>query len=480
MKTQFRREQIGSFSLYAALIAFLTYIMYQAPLISDDFIFFDLSFTSFSSVIDYVLHYGNGRVLGNLSVVLLVHHKFLCALVKALVVFGIIYYSYRIMAKKNSVSSFLVAFLLFLGITPELFGQTMTWTSGFMNYIPPILLFLVCYYLLFTKADCKVYGYVLLFVFAFMSCLYVEHCTVIYLFLSVVFLAYTFIKNKKQLKAALSYFAGCFLGTACMFLVPMMFEATTSPLQNYRTMPADFMDLVYRTEDCLIGAVCLYSCSTVLLIVASLSILRILKSRQKKNTFFLIIRKSIYIIYPIISGLHHIFFRELDSIVSLRFVMLGGGLALYLSCYLFDIIKSPKQVKKAVFICWFLSILSLAPFFIIRPFGERCMYFSYFFVALSIYYVYVYSKQGDPHSDRTDHILISVFSAALVTVLVIEFTKIGKMDRIRTKYIEQQVQKGAHSITIDEFDSRYTFETWLVHKLYYYEKPGDITFIIEQ
>ncbi len=80
----------GAMIAFLGTTAFVFVLGLLSPLISDDFIFSRLEFSSFRELIQYVLYYGNGRVLGNLSVLLTINVPWLTALIKAVAVAGIV------------------------------------------------------------------------------------------------------------------------------------------------------------------------------------------------------------------------------------------------------------------------------------------------------------------------------------------------------------------------------------------------------
>ena len=85
--TQYARAVV-----YLISVCILLYIFWDMPLFSDDFEFADLVRTkSVAEVIEYILYYGNGRLLGNTMAILLVNaDAWISAFIKAAVVLGIV------------------------------------------------------------------------------------------------------------------------------------------------------------------------------------------------------------------------------------------------------------------------------------------------------------------------------------------------------------------------------------------------------
>ena len=133
--------------LFGMSVLFFAFIMYCAPMASDDYEFFSLDFSGASEIVNYVLYYGNGRVLGNLGAICLTQNPVLSVLVKALLISGIIFLVPAILDVRNP-NGYLLSFLLFVTIPAKLFGEVYTWTSGFQNYLPPVWTTLMILFLL--------------------------------------------------------------------------------------------------------------------------------------------------------------------------------------------------------------------------------------------------------------------------------------------------------------------------------------------
>jgi hypothetical protein len=115
--------------------------------------FKSLKLKSLSEIVQYVLRYGNGRFLGNASVFYLLDSTILRVIIKTAVISLVIF----MITKVTDICSpviYMASFFLIIGIPPRIFSQVFAWTSGYNNYIPPVLCMLFCLYLiLHTSAD---------------------------------------------------------------------------------------------------------------------------------------------------------------------------------------------------------------------------------------------------------------------------------------------------------------------------------------
>ena len=99
----------------------------------------------------YSLYYGNGRLLGNIGACILNNNRIVCVIVKVVMILAMMLLIPKVINIKNKVLEYII-YLMLLGTAPEIFGQVFVWTSGFQNYIPPIVFMLACMWI------CKCYS----------------------------------------------------------------------------------------------------------------------------------------------------------------------------------------------------------------------------------------------------------------------------------------------------------------------------------
>lgn len=90
----------------------------------------------------------NGRYAGNLLVMTLTRSKALCVAVMALC-FVLTGFLPSVFAGAKRITPFALGTVLLLIIPGDVFAQSIVWTSGFSNYVPPALLTLL--YFILTK-----------------------------------------------------------------------------------------------------------------------------------------------------------------------------------------------------------------------------------------------------------------------------------------------------------------------------------------
>ena len=77
--------------LFVCVFLFLIFVMWCSPMVSDDYEFAAKKFASAGELLNYVLYYGNGRLLGNISALTMVAAPVAAMVFKALVVASVIF-----------------------------------------------------------------------------------------------------------------------------------------------------------------------------------------------------------------------------------------------------------------------------------------------------------------------------------------------------------------------------------------------------
>lgn len=458
---------------YIILFAFFYFLMYRSPLISDDFEFANLKYTSFSELFNYALHYGNGRVLGNVGAVFFVNYPIINAIIKSAIICALVYLLPKTIKNGNSADSY-CACLLVLGISSAIFGQVYSWTSGFMNYVPPVVIMLFCLHAVRYSLNRSRIIDLLLALVGFVGQLFVEHVTVVNILIAGL-LIFIYIKEKETRRTrAIIWFVSGILGAMVMFLVPKIFYISNNRVAGYRNI--HLTNIVYSSIESI--HLIIHTMSQCLILFAVFTILGLSLAKERTKGRYL--RYIIYTVYPIIQTAFLFVDSEAGILRILRYLLVYFGMVLYVLILLYDICTLVDRKERAEMLVLLLfAVISVAPFLIIRPFGERCIFLSYIFLCMFALrgMAYLRSKNKLPNPRRTVVVMI-----ALILILSVflgrEFSLIKKYDDMRHEYIRNAVQAGEPEVTVFELPSKYSFVTYLLDKYYYREHPGDIKFVV--
>lgn len=475
MKFTQKESKYVNVVVYLVSFCILLYLFWDMPLFSDDFEFADLARTKLlEEVIEYILYYGNGRLLGNtLAIVLVNAAAAISTFVKALVVLGIVILLPRALGIR-SLKAYFVSFLLVLGVAPQIYAQVFMWTSGFTNFTVSVFLGLLCFYFVQTAHRQSAIHKSMFVIIGIISQLFTEHVTVINLIIAGgVFLHYMQ-KNIAKRDAALAWLVGDIIGAAVMLLIPIVFYVDGNRTQGYREIQIGSVQMLFWsiTNSIQLMIVTMSRCTALFAVLSCFGWSTHRGSQGGQSCF----ARVVYITFPAISLLFNINGGTwIPSVI--RYAVVYGGLIVYCIVLICDLLKiKDKSTKHILLALLLLAMISAAPFVIITPFGERCLFLAYIFLSLfSIKAVYYAAKQTQICVVESKW-LVPVLAVLLSASLCAEMTNVRSLDAERNKYIETCMAERKQEICIYEFPSAYGFNTYLISRWYYYESWGDISF----
>lgn len=370
------RNKNISFIILAILFIYISIIAYITPLsVVDDLNFLALSKKESSSIYIEALHYGNGRILGNIVSMLLCKYIYIRVLAKALIITGIIILSW-VLFEIKSVPARCWTCIAFFIMPGDLFDETLTWTSGFSNYFPPILLFFLCLYILKIYNKGKKYLSILdltaLTICSISNQLFVEHMSLMILLVSFYIMFYA-LKKRRYMLPFIIWTISSLIGACIMLLINNKYKQY-SELSSYRKLPLNLHTIWYYFYTGLFR-VTVPVLSQMKIILLTLTILIIFTVWQKKNKQ----RNTISLIICIFTLLFSRTNGYTISEMIKEFLFLSG----FLYCFLFVTLSLILKDKKILFI-FMSSIISIAPMHFIKPYGARCMLYVYISLVIII------------------------------------------------------------------------------------------------
>lgn len=472
-------------ALFCACSVFFAALMLCVPLSSDDFEFSTQDFTGLKDIFSYVLHYGNGRVLGNLGAVLLARNSLLSVLTKALMISGVIFMLPTVLGLGNT-GAYLASFLLFVSIRPAMFGQVFTWTSGFANYLPPVwmglvLLLLVRRYASLKSGLLKALSCVLIFALALAGQLYVEHAAIVCLAMSAAALIYTFVK-KENAAPHLCWLLGALAGLALMYLVPRIFALPGNRTEGYRGLING--NALILLEGMIRGFGSAASAFPPLgsVIISLFTIITLHLTRDKrsgKSGVLLFCLSALCLFFSFINEfvLSNLWVGRM--VVIKNFITAVFALLPHLLWALALLRFEDKLLKGRLWALLGLSLLSLAPFLLVYPAPARVAFLAYVFAVAAILLFSDYLLKKLPVG-AGKHGLRALCCACLAAVMLLgmTFVNIFWLSSIREAHIAREMSAGEHEITIFKIPHDYVFwdGTYLFGRGYFYETWHDIEF----
>jgi len=480
-----KRQWLNTTVLFIACAVFFFGLMLCAPLSSDDLEHARKTFGGAGEMFGFALSYGNGRLLGNLSMVILSRHPVLAAAAKALLISGLVFMLPALLGMKSK-QYFLASFLLFVSIRPSMFGQVYTWSSGFGNYIPPVwmslaVLMLAKRYEALSSAKSRVFLCLLVLLLGFAGQLYVEHASIVNVLMAGGLLLY-YRKNKKARTAYVCWLLAALIGLALMLLIPRLFALPGNRAEGYRgVINGGVMVWIEGMIRGFASAVSAFPpVGSVLIAAFTLVTLRLTRAKRSDKAAKLIFGLSALC-------LSYILFNELlphnawtGRMIVLKNFVTAVFAILPFALWAWALIPfEDKQLRNRIYALLALSLISVAPFFFVYPAPERVAFLSYVFAVAAIL---LFSKhlveKASPEARKSCVWGVSCAAVAAVLVLGLTFVNILWLSHIREMHIAKEMDKGAAEISIFQIPHGYVFwdGTFLFERNYYYEQWHDITF----
>lgn len=189
----------------------------------------------------------NGRVLGNLTSYLLIEPVWLRALVKSVVVVGLVAALHRTSGNRT-VWGVLLCFAGVFLVSAPVFRQSYGWSAGFFNYVPPMVGVVLLVGTLAGRwprrtdsrpmaAVCAVLGAA--------TCLFVEHVTVAVLVVALAAVALAFVGGGRPQPALWGWGAGVVVGATVMLASPGLWTSASGD-DAYRGADGDLVSTVVQ------------------------------------------------------------------------------------------------------------------------------------------------------------------------------------------------------------------------------------------
>lgn len=391
----------------------------------------------------------NGRYLGNLCVLILTRSHILRAITMSLVITGILYLINKtIKIKKIYLISYIILFLMIMPI--NIFRESISWTSGFSNYVMPTLgiIFTISYFFNkgFQKEETKsktIIISLILLIISFSVSLFMEHITIYNLILGIFLLIYTIIKSKPNIPKAICYLLGSISGTITMFS-NTAYQSILSQTDTYRQIENPSINTLLTTLINEVLDLLVYNNYIILGIIIILIIYIINKTKTKETPkIILTIILSLNLFYLIITNL----VPDFKEILNQGYLKLTISIVLYITLIIsLKYIKKPYK-NKILFLL--ISIIILAgPLLIVKPIGPRCffiIYILYIFISL-ILIDYTKNILKLNYNKGFKITLITISTISLIYIFII-YGNIYIKDKQRLEYVKQNI-KTEQKITL--------------------------------
>lgn len=477
--------------LLISIFLLLLILSFNFPLVGDDWgrVRAPLnSISDFFNIIQSQWLYLNGRVIGNISSILLIQNRILRSFVFAVTILSIVLLIYKIVKEKkeNKIVLLLFTCICVIFIPKEIFKQVYAWGAGFCNYVPSIVGLLYYFWIQENHAQIdkrKSLYKALTFIAVFCSCLFSENLTLYILIMSIATSGYAYWKIRKLNSYQISGILGAITGSLTMFLSPV-YGIILNNGDAYRG--AGFsLEHLFETARKNFPTVCNYTIGNnyfMMFILSGLLFYFLYKTNLNSKSF-----KKIKPLAHMILVLVPCYFYSINKVLYNDFFNLNPSdmqlwltvfvLVIYYSTWVYIVIHVDFNEKiKVRLLFLMISILILnGPLLFITPIGPRVFYASY--IVLCLMAVSLFN-----HLVVDQGIFKIPFSVLLFTVnfcFIFIYAENHRIEKIQATYIKEQMALKEKTIRLPYF----TYNTWLhephdgkIGNTYYYSEKKDIEF----
>lgn len=480
-----QKEKIFCWLIYLGCFGFFFFLAYNVPYCHDEWQWglperVELMKNGFQ---DY-----NGRYLGNILALLITRSVWLKAGILGLFSLWLFHVMGRGIIKKGAKEGrtfflLLCAFLL-LSLPKTLFCQSYGWPAAFVNFVPPVVFFLLYYNLTeqtywidkphYTRAEAAA-----VLPLGFAAQLFCEHITVFAAAYALWMVILCGVRFKRIYGIYINYLLGTFAGALLMFSNGAYHNAAAGE-DGYKHISLSFGTLLEQFRTKLWDDLVLNNWVLNLLLAAA--VLYLLGKREKNRILsaflgVILCGYSTYSVYHRLNPAWQFVGRETvnEWIQVLLALVFAAGISL-------GIWRSmDKQRRLSTVVLYLCAFAVAAPLLAADPIGSRCFFVSYVFQCAVLLKLLWEILKGKKELFLPAVCILTAVLAVCVIYLRM-FDIVGAQDRYRSQLIETAVESGQKEIILPLLpysDYYWTTvpanETWEKRFKAFYNIPQDVT-----
>lgn len=415
---------IGS-SFLILSVYFMYFFFYT--IVPDNYVFYKFTDYNLSSILDYFLHYGNGRILGNIICAFLSHTFHLAPLFVSITMLLVFLLLNRLIFQSDHRTLLMISLLFIIADCLNTEGIYSV-LPAFINYFLPILPFLLSIFLFSISINQKKFaklGIRIIACFcAISSTLFSENTTIIFILFALLIDIYNYSTTHKFNINMFLFTLSLVVGAIILLTLPHVF-GVADKLDWYRGTTT------LNPKMLLVQAACvaMYSArfTPLLIIVSAALILYIIFESNKKDNL------TTYLILIGIPLLIMCFGEYDDFFVRLILLVV---LCLYATTVIYSICIYTKKEHK-FFSCGMLFVIlaNIGMCIFVDPIGTRVLFISYFFAIL---WFLIVAKKVYPRIKETMKVSSKQVVSALLVLLIffVGFSVVQKTDSFNKQIYE--------------------------------------------
>lgn len=363
-------------TFFEYLITFLGFsAMYFFILPDTDVFLFSRDYeNNISSIFNNALHYGNGRLLGNMIGFAFSMNFFYAFLVVSITLTAIVILMNSFFFNGNYKTVMPLALAIAFPCTGFLSEVYFAFPS-FVNYVIPFVFVFASLCLIKSQKN-KLISAFLIFVFSAASCLFSENTTVSIFTLSILAVVYYCICEKKLNILNFSFVAGTSVGGLVMILIPKLFE-TTSNIESYRSKADSISAVITSALAAFSMFADIFSRLFIPLIIISGVFILLIKKESRAPESLKTILCITLAFFPV-EAFFYTMFSQYGPSSTYFFIFQAGLVILYAVALFIAILYLNNSVFKKLNIClYILTLSSFGPILLAYMYGWRTFYIPY-------------------------------------------------------------------------------------------------------
>lgn len=402
------------------------------------------------SGIDFAIHYGNGRFLGNLALYFFNYYPVIRMFVKPLVLTVLIVCMNYVFEIKTLYGKIATALLIILP-SSGFYAKCYSSNPCIMNYVAPLANVFFCFALMkfiaVRKRTVNALLYAILFVASICMQFYSENATIVFLTTAIFLIVYKFVTEKKIVARYILFFLGGVIGAALMFIVPEHIGYSVideSVMANYRHI---IINIPYA-----VGVVAkfaeYFSTAAVWIMIFGVVLIYIVLKESPDDKF-----KLWHIVFAAAYPLVCLFYKftqteEAKVISSVKLFLMLLMFAFLLNAVII-FVRFVHDIKIKVYSLFgvFALAMSVGMFMILNQHGYRTFYLSLIiFASLTLYLVHYAVNKYDirPEIKKQNVLNITAVAVMLCVAILLPLQTIQNYDVfvMRQEYVTDKISQG--------------------------------------
>lgn len=418
----------------------------------------------------------NGRYAGNLLVLLLTRSKLLQVILVAGAMLFICFAAKLFHKSAGLVTVFFSACLLLL-VPKQIFVQALSWTSGYTNYVPPILLIIVYFIMVRNIFDEKKLSYPkyypwIVFFMGFVGALFMENLTLYGLAISFLMIAYVRIVFRKFFTVHIAHFAGCLSGAFLMFTNTAYLNiANNSDTYRSTALSKGILKTIVShckviVEQFFINNIPMLTVISVLCVVLTVLYMKTCSDTRRKHLawgslcFNVLCLTILYAKHGFSYWVVAVGNPQSSNLTVLFQVMVAFLYCITVLTTVWTCVTDKTYLWKLILLLISVPIV-IVPLLVVNPIGPRCFFPPYVllivFCATLLQYILEKTRAGEVVNQGI-MLAFAAAGAAMFLFFMSIYGTIHSYDVKRAEYVQKQVEQGCETITVCKLP--YTSYVW--------------------